>query len=177
MDGEFLMATINQPTNWISRIYENDTNVNATFNYTLGANEVLTSFTVTSSENTNPYGLVLSGNQLTGKIVDYFDGKVNLILKYRDRTSLVVTQVNAFNLLPSDPTTCDLVAFIPPNVLKREITYTQTLVYKDVTVPSVPVTHTITQNIILTVYGTFDSWVTKFKNYVNDSGNFPKLGF
>lgn len=168
------MAQINTPTNWKSTVYDSDTQIDSTFSYTLLPTDSLVSFTIVPSEDLSSDGLYLDGNRLHGQVKDYFDGKVNLVLKYRDRTTLQISQTNSFSSLPN-PSTCDLVAFIPPNELKRVVTYTQTLIYDDIIVPTVPVRKTLTRVETMTIHGSFDAWVTKFRAYVQSSGPFPKL--
>ncbi|QAY01309.1 hypothetical protein ZPAH1_orf00294 [Aeromonas phage ZPAH1] len=169
------MAQINIPTNWKPTIFDGETQVDSTFSYTLTPSEQFVSFVVTPSEDLSPDGILLDGNRLHGHVNDYFDGKVDLVLRYRDRTTLQITQTNAFANLP-EPSTCDLVAFDPPSELKRVVTYTQTLVYDDITVPTLPVRNTIQKVETMTIIGSFDGWVAKFRAYVNSSGPFPKLG-
>ncbi|ATI17691.1 hypothetical protein [Aeromonas phage AS-yj] len=169
------MAQINTPTNWKSTIFDGETSIDSLFSYTLAASDQLVSFTVVPSEDLSPDGIFLDGNRLYGKVNDYFDGKVDLVLKYRDRTSLQISQTNSFASLP-EPTTCDLIAFNPPSELKKVVTYTQTLVYDDITDPVLPVRKTVSDSINMTIIGSFDGWVAKFRAYVSSSGPFPKLG-
>lgn len=168
------MTQINTPTNWQSTIFDSETVVDSTFSYTLTAGDQLVSFTVEPSEDLSSDGITLESNRLYGKVNDYFDGKVDLLLRYRDRKTLVISETNSFAALP-DPVTCDLVAFNPPSELEKVVTYKQTLVYQDMTVPTLPVTKTVTRTDTIKIIGTFDGWVLKFRNYVSASGNFPKL--
>ncbi|UYD59306.1 hypothetical protein HPMBJEAJ_00207 [Aeromonas phage avDM6] len=168
------MAQILTPTNWKPIVYDNETQIDSVFSYSLLPTDSLVSFEVVPSEDLSSDGLFLDGNRLHGQVNDYFDGKVDLVLKYRDRVSLQIHQTNSFASLPN-ASTCDLVAFNPPSELVRAITYTQTLIYDDITVPAVPVRHTITRNETMTIYGSFDGWVSKFRAYVQASGPFPKL--